>query len=258
MKDKPDKLKSPEVLYQYRPPTVWAIANLSRRVMYFTPPEKFNDPYDCNLSPKLGYLTGAKFAAFRRALPKFVSAEELPSFDGLSKDECVDKFNGIIAERWKIIRESQGVACFSERNDNLPMWSHYAGCGEGFCLAFEVEEIYDGMFLFEHDEIAPVRYVDKIPADESVKMWKSSDSLLKLPFCKSKEWIYEREWRVIRAPGEKEYYGDFLKAVYFGTRATGGTKELIRSIVEEVYPRAKLWQGRLSNSEYKVEFDQIR
>lgn len=249
----------PEVLYQYRPPAVWAIANLSRRVMYFTPPEKFNDPYDCGLFPKLGYVTGAKYAAFRRALPNLFSGEELSSFDGLSKTEAVDKFNGIIAEKWGIIRERQGVACFSKRNDNLPMWSHYAGRGEGFCLAFDMMEI-NGELFFEYDEVVPVEYVDKIPAAESMKMWKTDDTALwKLSCYKSKEWEYEREWRIVNlAHGESQYGEELLKAVYFGTRATAGTKELIRAIVEETYPNAELWQGQLSKTEYKVEFDRIR
>lgn len=260
MENKPTQSKPPKFLYQYRPPEVWALENLSQRVMYFTPPAKFNDPYDCNIAPRLAYLTGAKFAAFRRAFPRLPHRKDAHPFDGLSKAEAIDKFNGNMVKMQKAFRNFYGVACFSARNDILPMWSHYAGRGMGFCLAFAAREISGACFL-ERDEVERVEYISKIPVAESMKEWKAQGRLSKLLLYKSKEWKYEREWRIVRTgPGKKEYDGELLKAVYFGTKATKGTVKAVRAIVKDEYKdvNVKFYKGRPSKTEYKVVFRQIR
>lgn len=228
MANKPDKPKLPEVLYQYRPPELWALENLSRQVIHFTSPEKFNDPYDCNISPMLSRLPEVQFAR--------------------------------IAKVWPDIRKDSGVVCLSARNDNLLMWSHYGGRGKGFCLAFEVHDMDENTLAFGNHEVMPVEYKKNNSLATDIEMWETSKNKWNRLFLhKSEEWEYEQEWRLVKAgEGEEKYWAEWLKAIYFGTSATDGMKEIIRSIVEETYPDAELWEGRLSKTAYKVEFDQIR
>jgi hypothetical protein len=57
--------------------------------------------------------------------------------------------------REKFLKKN-GVACFSERNDNLLMWSHYGGQYKGLCLEFRTEhEPFNKLF--------PVKYVERMP-----------------------------------------------------------------------------------------------
>ncbi|MGI9337546.1 MAG: DUF2971 domain-containing protein [Gammaproteobacteria bacterium] len=224
MENKPDKLKLPEVLFQYRPPELWALENLSRQVIHFTSPEKFNDPYDCNIPPMLSRLPDAGFAR--------------------------------LAKMWPDIRKKHGVACLSACNDNLLMWSHYAGRGKGFCLAFEVNDIDESILAFGNHEVMPVKYEKNNPSATDIEIWKAGeDKWGKLFLHKSEDWKYEQEWRLVKgSEGEEKYWAAWLKAIYFGTGATDGMKEIIRSIVEETYPDTELWEGELSKTEYKVVF----
>ena len=82
---------------------------------------------------------------------------------------------------------------------------------------------------------------------------------------KAEDWKYEEEWRYIKrydsgledADRYVDYAGKVLKAVYFGTNATNDTKALVYHIVKDVYPHAKMWQGELDNTEYKVNFEKL-
>lgn len=238
-------------MFQYRPPTAWALANLCRGVVYFRSPRDFNDPYDSRTPPMLRHLTDKQFAYLRGrslgALGK-PSAEDAATPGGL-----IRYINGQLKQGHEKRMERCGVACFSKRNDNLLLWSHYADSGKGFCLAFDNNDPGLGLSF-------DVKYRRKFPTaydyvKQGIKGKKSLFPALLLTH-KYKEWEYEQEVRMIqfRQIGEKHYPPEILKAVYLGTEAEEGTIELVRTIVEAKYPHAELWQGRLTKDECRVEF----
>lgn len=159
------------------------------------------------------------------------------------------------------MREWMRVACFSERNDNLLMWSHYSDGGEGFCIAFNTQKTA----LFNLGMLRKVKYAKKIPKGDSSIIWGGGSQMLDFWAHKSKDWEYEQEWRLFNATNDadnKEPQGDYapsaIKAIYLGTKATDGTKERVRNIVKEKYPDTKLFEGKLSRTEYKVVFRSYR
>lgn len=238
-------------LYQYRPPKGWAYENLCQRVLYLGPPADFNDPYDCFLPPALRHLSRDEKVAYLR--------KHMPSAGGLTDNGLIN-INASAAEKHAAeFRQNLGVACFSERNDNLLMWSHYADGGKGFCLAFDTR----GAPFFNKNfgvTIHKVKYSSALPAGPGGRI-----SYVNFLMHKSEDWKYEEEWRYIKrydngledADRYVGYAGKVLKAVYFGTNATNDTKALVHHIVKGVYPHAKMWQGELDNTEYKVNFKEL-
>ena len=120
------------------------------------------------------------------------------------------------------------LACFSERCDSPLMWAHYADCGRGICVEYDVpttgelahpikglssdrdcflsmfpviysNERYDATHIAE-DFITLSLAVDLGVANSCD--FSKYDLLkdLKLSLYKSKDWEYEREWRLFTWP----------------------------------------------------------
>lgn len=78
---------------------------------------------------------------------------------------------------------NSSVACFSEKNDNFLMWSHYAGGHTGVCLEFEVDADPDNNALCHFPFLGRVPLEGKyIEWMENVKKVRYTTSLSKLKF----------------------------------------------------------------------------
>lgn len=253
----------PKILYQYRPPEKWAFDNLCRQVVYFGSPENFNDPYDCGTPPTFRDLTDVQLLTTLEKLG--IPAETLRTHKhllvgkGIRSElarktgiEYIRIFEEKLGKEYAKVRKKLGVACLSEHRDNLLMWSQYGGRGEGFCLAFDTEDAS----LFSTGKIIRVQYSDYWPnAADAIKLLDGKNSRMFLAH-KSKDWEYEQEWRLFgKRGGERRYKKKTLKAIFFGTKATESTKEIVRLIVREKYPHTELWSGKIHTKERKVEFD---
>ena len=237
-----------ETLYQYRPPEGRAFANLREHQWYFQSPLKFNDPYDCGIVPVIkGEFTVKQYIRFCKKNPELGLP---PTREG--RDKFVREYNKNPKERWDELRGQVGVSCFSERKDNLRMWSYYSNGGKGFCLQFNTEDE-----AFKDGRILKVIYPANMPSANAVKLWLAKDSkpIFKIMTRKSKDWMYEREWRLFRENvGVIKYQPKSIKAVYLGTESTPETQGRALSIVREVYPHAELWQGYLSTKKIQSGF----
>ena len=105
------------------------------------------------------------------------------------------------------INELIGVTCFSERPDNILMWSHYANRHTGFCVEYDfskLKSIEARLMLF------PVIYSKKRPMlpmelfdFSDVNNVKLAEGDLPIPeiieamLTKSDIWNYEEEWRIV-------------------------------------------------------------
>lgn len=263
MANTPKETTLPGVLFQYRPPEGWAYENLCRRVLYCGSSLKFNDPYDCAHAPSIRDLPdypGAgydpRFLQFCRLARGILKLRPLENPSNPSGAELVDGINEVYGVLHTRMRKAYGVACFSRRNDSLPMWAHYGGRGEGFCLAFGTGD-KELPAADKAARIVKVAYSDTFPNADISQM--RIDALLEDYMAnsfshKSKKWEYEDEWRLIRKPvGEVVYSKETLKGVYCGNNATPRTIATIINIVKETNPNAEVWKGTLSKSEYAVE-----
>ena len=171
--------------------------------LYFGPPSKFNDPFDCKT---LFTCEGSGSAEFR----KFFEGKLKHDFPKLSAEKRRQKVNTLIRKgfyrntKWRKKQigifqriteaegEKLGILCLSEKRDDILMWSHYANGHTGFCLEFDREGFVSWNFCepIQYRKAYPTcrQFIDKIESKTLHQIF-----LLR----KSEHWKYEKEWRVI-------------------------------------------------------------
>ncbi len=248
----------PPFIYKYESFSVRSLHNLKSQVIYFGSPKGFNDPFDCALSHAIDYATDAEVEAVRTHLLKNsdmppdirtrfekISVGELRTIATRTTGESVEAYA-------KDFLEKKGVSCFSETQDNLLMWSHYAEKSHGFCLEFDTS--------FEpFTKMMPVSYSKTIPVVKltDVHCGEMNTRLLEKLYCtKSADWAYEREWRSIHHQRGTEFRYEMkaLSGVYFGPETTFASKEIVCLILQGQNPNVKFYHGERSKTEFKVSF----
>lgn len=241
----------------------------------------FNDPYDC--SAKINYKMIDKylknyvmFTIIEKNITKFkyskIIALEFKMlkkiyfknkkygyvvgfnklFDKITKkDENIKKeyevnFNKLknnIKRTLEKLKNDVLITCFSDRNDSILMWSHYASSHSGVCFEYEVDDI--NIKKVDYRKKIPILKIDKLFSkilcnlvnnydfeilNESDKN-KMLNELSKVLTIKSKDWNYEHEFRAIFSVNdwydnkielndEKYFYKiGYPSKIYIGSRA---------------------------------------
>ena len=78
------------------------------------------------------------------------------------------------------------IACFSERDDSILMWRHYANNHAGICVGYSLKE------LIEKYDCFPVMY------EEKLIQHRNENFILQETLTKYIDWSYEQEWRIIQ------------------------------------------------------------
>jgi hypothetical protein len=218
-------------------------------------PKIFNDPFDSLL-----YIDREKVRAAQRSYPTeriinevnliragnepspelngviqefFIRLASLPEEDVKKALSCsplqIEKNTSLLIDN--VIAYLRGllrIACFSERCDSPLMWAHYADCGRGICVEYDVpttgelahpikglssdRDCFLSMFpvVYSTDRYDATHIAEdlillllavEIGAVNSCDFSKY-DLLkdLKLSLYKSNDWEYEREWRLFTWP----------------------------------------------------------
>ena len=227
-------------------------------VIHFGSPLKFNDPYDCALTPNIieppeTELFEVRDAYLKRPdLPRKVRQE----FETFSPAQLrVALLRAARAGFQKVVDEfltKRGVACFSERNDDQLMWSHYGGRYKGFCLEFDTSSE-------AFRKVNQVRYLPALPAlsISNVLLDRDFHPVRELFCTKSAAWAYEREWRALHnvAGTEFGYPASALTGIYFGPDIDRQSLEVVCLILAGQNDTVKLWRGSRSASEFRVLFE---
>ena len=133
-------MSKPRVVYKYENFSAQSLRNLKAQAVYFGSPLGFNDPYDCALKPQIISPTDAELDILRS---EYSSRPDVPEHirEEFSRTE-IDKLRqlvisnatAVVDKHVRSFLQTKGVTCFSERNNDLLMWSHYGGRYKGFCL----------------------------------------------------------------------------------------------------------------------------
>jgi hypothetical protein len=215
--------------YKYQPFCEQRLLTVLRdKKLYFSDPITFNDPWDCK--PWFDY---------RPMLEDPVKRQELVSFlrTLVSHEMLVHPFRslydqGILTDDERLRQEveiySRGLAeqirkmrvyCLSTEPLSTLMWSHYSQNHHGLCLEFDKNNP-----LIE--KARPIRYRDTYP--EWTPQGVMEDPLALL-LTKAKEWVYEREFRIMGSPtsGPAKLDGEYvplpegaLTAIIIGCEST--------------------------------------
>src|ERR1035438_6214932 len=120
----------PTRLFRFLPKE--AKAFLDERKLWFSNITDFNDPFDA--TPSLTEIVDQMYEQFlhERSCEQPIP-EEFLRFAAHDKAQVIPILTQFLQEKFG---ECFGVLCFTERNDFVPMWGHYASNHEGFAKLF--------------------------------------------------------------------------------------------------------------------------
>lgn len=234
-------------LYKYSKIDKYLLLNLQRNETYFNVVNKVNDPYEGMMDFKVKSDLEDNFIEFfymdnydKDLISKY-------TFDVLKRE--------IIFYNVNIFLKETGISCFSETNESLVMWGHYASNHNGICIEFD-----STIGIFKHAE--KVEYKRKI----HTVMVNSKNNLTedffltemsKGMYTKYKQWQYEKEWRIIFSPNEGfKYPAEAITGIYFGMRTTDEDIELVHKATKHL-EHLKYFKATLKPHEYKIVYNLI-
>ncbi len=312
----------PSSLYQYHRFDEKNRSLLKTDKMYLSNPYQFNDPYDCGVNLISKYqVTNKDLERCLKDDPKRfkkafnLSNKELSKLERsknignklakfIAKKRCSDQKDpkkriGIVAGIEKEImntpinlgrlKENLLVTCFSENNDSILMWSHYANHHTGFCVEYDFKlginnHLTRNLFpviytneIFSIDEYinSPERefgnvmsnYMDGIKVDDIINgglklpesaKWNNM-FLISAALNKFKGWEYETEWRYVLAyENQKESVYINVpkpKAIYLGANMSKENKGTVLEIGEE--RNIEIYQMQIESSKFALKSNKI-
>lgn len=240
----------PEFVYRYRATNLDRLKQIIiENELYFCSAIQVNDPFDSKVhltfegtkQERREFVKGLIREYHSRSPRKYRREMErsgLKSFSLLQSDTA-DKH---LADF--------GICCFSTKNDDILMWSHYSDSHSGVCLQFRVNKESEPIFhvLFK------VTYQQKFP---TVSYLKDNPGVYmpKILLTKSQRWSYEDEWRILSTeggPGAIKFNPKVLAGLIFGCRAGAQFKSTIIRLVE-ARPEIKLYQAKIREKEYELD-----
>ena len=259
----------PSKLYKYYSFSDYNKSNLEKSVIWLSYPENFNDPYDCA-------LTYSSIDLFYHSFPE----DENKEIDNLLKKynltdnertEMKEKFiqfskmsiekstKGLDLALIDMAKKSTLVSCFSENNNSIIMWSHYANSHKGFCVEYDFKSLpySDWITLL----LYPVIYQDEL-LDVTEYMKKRNEYTNNLfsaraAITKSKEWEHEKEWRIVMPFGffkhEMEWPVPLPTSIYAGAKIELKNKEFLKQYCEKT--KIPLFCSKMNRNMFKIDFE---
>ena len=255
----------PKILYKYRSLSGdnFKFTNdiFMNNELYFPHPDQINDPFDCKIPPCIEGLT-------KKKLLEHFDASDLKRLE--SKGFDLTKYKeGIIntplpkiVEALKQNTKSQlevGVLSFSEKYSDLLMWGHYADSHKGICIGFDYYELsftFRGTIVPEH-----VKY----PEDNEYPKWNPfvDDAITqidKIYFTKSKDWKYEKEWRVVfpeHGRTLQKINPNAIVSVYLGCQIVKDDKETVINWCLQREQKPKVYEMIKDDTSYALKENEI-
>ena len=177
----------------------------------------------------------------------------------------IDLYFPILAESSK---RFQTIACFCESIESVIMWSHYAQNHQGFALEYNLRDtlahpitnvgIYPMIYNEERLDVSIYMawaFLGMIGIQSPIPDMLSS---MKIALHKSKQWEYEKEWRLIDST-IRDFTSDkpsviHIKptAIYYGQRIAKEDKEKLHTIAQNHGIREYDMYIDYSSPEYKM------
>ncbi|NWH05625.1 DUF2971 domain-containing protein [Desulfobacter latus] len=229
------------------------IESLITGEVYFSSPEKLNDPFDCQIDIKKS-LKVAIGMVERNQKQILLSIQE--------------RLDTLFSEVERDITTFGVWSCSLELKNSL-MWSHYGDEHRGICLTYKLSEKFTDHTLGEVIGLHPVEYAEnpitdwfieqsKITGEPPSSMEFITSLIVKLLISKDVCWKYEKEGRVIsKTQGLKEIGKPALQQVCFGLRTPENDKNLIKHILSSHGYKATICEMIRSDNDFGLEAKEI-
>jgi hypothetical protein len=250
----PDQLLN---LYKYRslaPPYGRETAEniIRHNRMFWQSPLAFNDPFDCD---PVGFFGKSK--ASRVEYAKRVVAGHYSHLSRGERSQKPKEFLAVpAAARAQQMRSAfrdwmseSAVTCFSQINDSILMWGHYADSHRGVCFIFrEVMHPYPWIAF-------DVTYSEERP---DIDYTDDPETLIRQGVLnKSHQWTYEQECRMFeyrRANGLRSFPAEALVGVIYGARISDEDRAFMDALLN-TRPWLERFQATLDEQYFRVNIN---
>ncbi len=225
-----------------------AIEIIRNKQLWFSSTVNFNDPFDCNINlidfepndEQIKMVINDKVQGNRKTRREEIKKNKRNTY----------RIRNQFSEQSNEIFQNSGICCFSEVNDNILLWAHYADNHKGICLKFN-----NGI-----SEIATmtgkVQYKDNY--ERASFFNQEGDAIYHLIFTKAKDWIYEKEIRSVRILdfGKNDFKIEHLTEIIFGCRTDKKVILEMKKVVSELkLKHIKFKQAKQTKSSFKLKLE---
>lgn len=251
----------PSRLFKYLNIDRYSIHNLKNLKVYFNNSSFLNDPFDFLLDEiKLEVTIEDIINLYNDSIDESsLGNPHVNNFSEIPQDFKNNAFEiGRVKYRYFITEtfRNKGVYCFSSINDNILLWSHYAGGHRGICLEFDSKQ-FDKALEMKYFSVYPsIRPIDQMRRYNLSRSQDMNEEILLPLLSKSIDWSYEKEWRIFHEQSNYlfGYEPTALKSVYFGLKAERHNIELISSILRNKYRNVNTYKAVKNRDKYKIDF----
>lgn len=245
---------APEMLWKYRPWNDHTRSTIEKGELFFAPPSKLNDPFEFRFRTRFPSTPAEIDMIAQRmcdAMHSNKSGEEREYFYWEIRAGLVEfqnQYDGqCLPDR---VNEALGIVSLSERNDNLLMWSHYSDLHRGVCIGISPSKITGRFFhKVKYKETLPlVRFADIVDYDFEV--------FERMALIKSKDWSYEKEWRIGDDAGSKQFLG-CVEKIILGAKADDGAKKSVTEAVVKSGQPVDIYESHLSKKEFAIDIRRV-
>lgn len=166
----------PTSVYKYRAVSKYSLDNFEHDTIWLTHPEDFNDPFDSIIIEREVNYRDTLIA-------RYITKEEVDRVEEIFRRGYVERTQSTFT-----------VASLSENNSSVLMWSHYSNDHKGFCIEYNAREIFYSNEVDKH--FFPVRYIAPEEQQLPISCLALDYAGLYSVLCKTKDWDYEKEWRI--------------------------------------------------------------
>lgn len=182
---------APNKLYKYCGTERYVLESLRNDTIWFSQITNLNDPFEFDV-----FVDTKACAEFNAKIGGELSVVNQMKLEHIIKENLADLKN-IFQDGKRLM----GVTCFSEAFDSILMWSHYGKNHSGICIEYDLL----GMNEELNYSPVPVLYKNTFPSLTRFDLQNPESSVeeiyIKSMLIKSKEWCYEKEWRVLQDYG---------------------------------------------------------
>ena len=245
----------PTKLYKYSRIAPYLFESIEKHEWLLKDPSNFNDPYDSSLSVfdnEFRFLNGDMVGLMDLSFSKRKTR--------LIHKVAAERERKLNEEYRNKIKSSLKITCFSECNDSLLMWSHYASNHTGVCLEYNFKAL----------DISDLRKRLMYPVLYSTSIFTGAQQILNrdnlsaflavvAALHKNSCWKYEKEWRLIvdggTMPDEVSWRMPPVQRIFLGSRINKDDSEKILEIART--HNIPVLKATLLDTKYKLRYKPV-
>lgn len=258
--DQIDTMDNPKItkLYKYLGNHKRVLEILKTGCIYYPKPDKFNDPFDCDIE----IVSSVSWDQFEQVIR--IKGKKLNKKPEEVEQKIRSVRNGVPAalgeyqtrvregvKRVRAILKEQGVLTLSAISDSIPMWGYYADGHRGMCV--ELRRTPEN--TLGSTATKPVHYTDDYPEVSFFNLFEHPGFLSETVMrTKSSAWKHEQEWRVFLTNGNIFYdLPGEITGVLFGLRTPKEHKQEVAKLVRN-REGITLWQATEAPRRFQIDF----